>query len=515
MAVTLRRMQSALLSMLADPATHAGNAVAVHETHASWVFVAGERAYKVKKPLSLGFLDYSTLELRHRACLEEVRVNQELAPGIYLGVCAIVKTATGFALTADDQETEAVEYAVVMSSFDQAHTLTGLIAAETLAPEHLTAVAARLSRFHRDAPLVSGGGVAQVLAQWRKNLRELRAADRVLELPIELAEGFGAAFARVHGQKIERRRLTGWVRDGHGDLRCEHVLATPSVKIVDRIEFDASLRHGDIASDLAFLTMDLEFRGQSWAAEQLLQAYRESGIDPGSEALLSFYGAERALVRAKVALIAAAEHEDLSRAESLAEALSLWKLAERLCWRARAPLAIVVCGPPGSGKSTLAGELARRSGFAVRSSDAVRKSAAGLQPTERASPEHYTHRFTHHTYELLAGEAREVIAGGAGVIVDATCGSRVERSTLLGRLRATGAPRLVVRCEIPLEVAQRRAQERLQDPNRVSDANPEIVAEQYRSFQPLEELAPGDVLTMDTRVGLDLQIARVTRAVDQ
>ncbi len=508
-------MESALLSTLADPATHGGVPVEVHETHASWVFVAGERAYKVKKPVSLGFLDYSSLVLRHSACLEEVRVNQELAPGIYEGVRAIVRTDTGWVLTDDDRAPEAVEYAVEMRSFDERHTLAGLIADEALTGEQLQAVAQRLSQFHRHAPIVAGGDTADVLGKWQKNLRELRHADQALELPVELAEGFAETFVQTHGEEIEQRRSAGWVRDVHGDLRCEHVLAIPSVRIVDRIEFDASLRHSDIACDLAFLTMDLEARGQRWAAERLLSEYRESGIDPGSDALLSFYAAQRALVRAKVALIAAAEHDGVARTASLAEALALWALAERLCWRARAPLSIVVCGPSGSGKSTLAGELSKRTGFEVLSSDAMRKSAAGLKPTERASPEHYSHRFTHHTYELLAGRAREAIAGGAGVIVDATCRSRAERSTLLGRLRATGAPRLVVRCDVPLDLAQRRAAERAHDPLSVSDAGPEIVAEQYASFQPLEELAPGDVLVVDTQNGLDLQVGRVTRGVDQ
>ncbi|MGO9319490.1 MAG: AAA family ATPase [Solirubrobacteraceae bacterium] len=488
----------------------------MHETHASWVFVAGERAYKVKKPVALGFLDYSTPERRHRACIEEVRVNQELAPGIYLGVRAIVRTGTGFAFAPDDRTSQAVEYAVEMRSFDEADTLAGLIAREALSPEHLEAVARRLVAFHRSAPVAPGGGAAEVLGVWRQNVSELRgAAGRLLELPVDLAEGFGEMFVRVHEREIERRRDAGLVRDLHGDLRCEHVLAIPSVRIVDRIEFDPSLRRGDVARDLAFLTMDLEAHGQRWAAETLLSAYRASGMDAGSDALLCFYGAHLALVRAKVALIAAAEHDGERSTELLAQARSMWTLAERLCWRARAPVALVICGPSASGKSTLAAELADRSGFAMLSSDAVRKSAAGLGATERAGPEHYSHRFTHRTYELLAGQAHELMRRGVGVIVDATCRSRADRSTLLGRLARTGMPRLVVRCEIPLEVALARAARRERDPARVSDASPQIVAEQYRSFQPLEELPREDVLELDTLAPLDTQASTVARALDR
>jgi len=500
---------------LTDPATYGGVPVAVHETHASWVFVAAERAYKIKKPVALGFLDYSTLERRRSACLEEIRVNQELAPGIYLGVRAIVRTETGFAFAPGEDDPEAVEYAVEMRSFDEADTLAGLIASGSLTSEHLEAVARRLAAFHRTAPSVAGGGAAQVLGVWQQNLRALRQADQSLELPVDLAEGFAEMFVRVHAGEIERRRGAGLVRDVHGDLRCEHVLARPSVRVVDRIEFDPSLRHIDIACDLAFLTMDLAAHGQHWAAEKLLSAYRDSGMDAGSHALLSFYGAHRALVRATVALIGAAEHDNERHAALIAKARSRWALAERLCWRARAPLALVICGPAASGKSTLAAELSNRSGFEVLSSDAVRKSMAGLKATDRAAPEHYSHRFTHRTYARLASQADELIDHGSGVIVDATCRSRADRSTLLGRLTRTGVPRLVVRCEVPLEVALQRAAQRSHDAKRVSDASPAIVAEQYRSFQPLEELPLKDVLGLDTQLALDVQASKVTRAMDR
>ena len=505
----------ALLRMLADPATYAGVPVVVHETHASWVFVAGERAYKIKKPVALGFLDYSTLERRRSACAEEVRVNQELAPGIYLGVRAVVRIETGFAFAPNDHAPEAVEYAVEMRSFDEANTLAGLIASRALTSEHLEVVARRVAAFHRIAPTVAGGDAAQVLGVWQRNLVDLRQVSQALGFPVQLAERFAEMFVRVHADEIERRRAAGLVRDVHGDLRCEHVLLTPDVRVVDRIEFDPSLRHTDIACDLAFLTMDLEAHDQRWAAQTLVSAYRDSGMDAGSDALLSFYGAHRALIRATVDLVGASEHDGERRAALLAKGHSMWALAERLCWRARGPLAIVVCGPAGSGKSTLAAELSKCSGFVVLSSDAVRKSEAGLHATDRAAPEHYSHRVTHRTYELLAGQAHALIDRGSGIIVDATCRSRVERSTLLGRLSRTGVPRLVVRCEVPLEVALARAARREHDPARVSDAGPQIVAEQYRSFQQLEELAPEDVLGLDTRLALRTQVFEVTRAVDR
>jgi aminoglycoside phosphotransferase family enzyme/predicted kinase len=506
-------VEDALLKALANPALYDGGPVEVHETHASWVFVGGERAYKIKKPVALGFLDYSTLSRRHGACREEVRVNGELAPDLYLGVRAIVQTPTGFAL-APERTPGAIEYAVEMRRFREADTLAGLIASGGLTPERLTAVALRLAEFHRAAPVVSGGGAREVLGMWRENLRELAGESRAQGWNVALAGTFADAFVRAHEPEIERRRRAGLVRDGHGDLRCEHVLATPTVRVVDRVEFAPALRRTDVACDLAFLTMDLEARGQRSAAAELIAAYGRHGMDPGSEALRSFYAAHRALVRAKVALIAAGERDGAGAAEQLGRAQALWELAERLCWRARAPVAVVVCGPAASGKSTLAAELSRRSGLPVLASDAVRKSAAGLAVTERAAPEHYGERFTRLTYELLGREARRALAEGDGVIVDATCRSRGERFLLLHRLDRAGLTRVVVRCDVPLAVALERAARREHDASRVSDATPQIVAEQYRSFQALDELPPGSVLELDAEQPLDFQVQELSRAVD-
>ncbi len=509
------RGRADLLAALADASTYGVETVELHETHASWVFLAGDRAFKVKKPLALGFLDYSTLARRHSACIEEVRVNRELAPDIYIGVRSILRTREGFALACEDAR-GAVEYAVEMRRFREADTLAGLIDAGRLSSAHIDAVARRLAGFHRAAPVVEGGGAQATLRMWQRNFDELASTSAGVDLGCEAApsQDFGEAFIARHGRELELRRESGLVRDGHGDLRCEHVLALPSVRVVDRIEFDPGLRHTDIACDLAFLTMDLEASGQRWAAEELTSRYREHGMDPGSEPLLAFFGAYRALVRAKVALIAAAEHDDDRSSELRAKARSRRSLAERLCWRARSPVAVLICGPPASGKSTLAAELSRRSGLAVVSSDATRKAAAGLGPTERARPEHYSERFTQRTYELLTEAAHSELRDSGGVILDATCRSREQRALVLRRLGAAGVTLVLVHCHIPLAVALVRARERMHDESRVSDASPQIVAEGHEAFQALEDCPPAWTLELDTRLPLEDQLRKVTSAVD-
>ena len=212
--------------------------------------------------------------------------------------------------------------------------------------------------------------------------------------------------SRPH-QEIERRARAGAVRDGHGDLRCEHVLPGPPVRVVDRIEFDPALRRMDVSRDLAFLAMDLEAHGRRRAARELLGAYRRAGGRPGSEQLRSFHAAHRALVRAKVALIAAGAVHGSERRRRREHAERLWGLAERLCWRARAPVAIVVCGPPASGKSTLAARarpaLAPAGRLLRRGAQAPRRPG----PATAAAPS-TTRAATRATYRLLADAAAEL-----------------------------------------------------------------------------------------------------------
>jgi len=510
-----RPVADELFAALSAPETYPGNpAVEVHETHASWVFVAGDRAYKIKKPVTLGFLDYSTLARRRDACREEVRVNQELAPHIYRGVRAIVPSEQGFRLTHDGAPS-AVEYAVEMCAFREADTLAGIIAAGSLTLADVAAVARRLADFHRTCPVVDGWGPDRLLEVWVRNMDELAATHYPPHWRLDVVGAFGESFVCAHAAEVRRRAEEGLARDGHGDLRCEHVLVRPFPAMVDRIEFDPELRRTDVACDVAFLAMDLEALGRRSAAEELFRVYREAGISTGSEALRSFYAAHWSLVRAKVGVIAAAEQEGEARAGRLHAAHEFWALSERLCWRARAPLAVVVCGPAASGKSVLAAELARRSEMTVVSSDALRKRLAHVAPSEPARPEHYSAGFTRATYEELAGRALHVLGRGGGVIVDATCRSRADRALLLDRIRNAGTRCLFVRCEIPLAVALERAARRQRDPLSVSDATPRIVEEQFSAFEELDELPAGSVLRLDTSQTLHAQVADVAIAVDR
>ncbi len=498
---------------MSDPATYGVEGpVEVHETHASWVFLAGPFAYKVKKPVRLGFLDYSTVASRRAACLEELRVNRELGGDVYRCVLAIVEDA-GVLRFAPENAPSAIEYVLQMRRFDERRTLAGLIAAGKLTRRQLVAVAGRLARFHVDAAPCAGGGADAALRTWRLNLRELEQLHGST-VSTQAARRFGEAFIAGHRDELDRRAQAGLVRDGHGDLRCEHVLPDQPVTVVDRIEFDPALRRIDVGCDLAFLLMDLELRRHAQEARQLLSDYRHAGGDPGSEELVWFFAAHWALVRAKVAVIGAGQRPERTSASTRGEAQRLLELSERLCWRARGAIAIVLTGPPASGKSTLAAELAKRSGVPVVSSDETRKRLAGLAPVERAGPESYTRGFTTATYRKLGSSAAAVLAGGSGVIIDATFARPEDRAELLRALDDDLAHLMFFECKVPLRCAIERSVARMKHPDRVSDATPEVVTRVFETYQPIRELPHSIVIEVDGRGPLPAQIETLTAALD-
>ena len=509
-AAAVERTGARLLDALRAPVTYGVRApVLVAETHASWVFLAGESAYKVKKPVRLAFLDYGTLERRRAACREEIRVNRELAGGIYREVLAILPEGDGVRFAPEDTP-GAVEYAIRMRRFDESSTLKSRLAAGTLPREQLALVAQRVAAFHASARVCSGGGSRETLARWQENLDEL--APLVDDAAtVHAMRGFARAFVSAHATEIERRARTGRVRDGHGDLRCEHVLLGEHVRIVDRIEFDPSLRQVDVGCDLAFLLMDLHANGAERAARSLLDEYRRAGGDPGSAPLVSFFCAYWALVRAKVAVLA--ERGRAGGAEQPPE--TLLDLARRFCWSAREPMAVLVAGPAASGKSTLAAELSRASGWPVLSSDETRKRLAGLAPTERAAPAHYADEFSCSTYRELGARAAELLEAGGGVLIDASCSKAFERAELLAGLAAAGAPRLFLACKVRLETALGRAAERARRPGRVSDATPEIVARQFHGYEPIDERGEAEVAVIDGELPLARQVEHATEALDR
>jgi len=308
------------------------------------------------------------------------------------------------------------------------------------------------------------------------------------------------SFLAARRWELDRRAAGGRVRDGHGDLRAEHVLLGGEREVVDAIEFDPALRRIDTGLDLAFLAMDLHAARREDLAAALLGAYRSAGGDPGDDGLIAFFAAYRAQVRAKVGLLRGDRQE----------ADRLLALADRLAWRARGPLVIAVGGAAATGKTTLAAGLAAASGLPHVSSDMTRKRMLGVEPTARAPLAAYSREAGLRTYRELG----RLAASAGSVVVDATFRRRSERDAFRDGLGA-GPPAVFVECRAPRDVVRRRAAERLADPDRVSDATPDIALRQHDAFEPFDEVPATGHVTVRSDLPVDALVEEVGDALDR
>jgi uncharacterized protein len=496
-------------------------AVEVVESHISWVFLAGDRAYKLRKPVVFPFLDYGTAERRRAMCEAEVNLGRRLAPDLYVGVRPLVRSGDGWSLGEPGERGD--EHVVEMRRFDESSTLAARLARGDADAALVRAVARRIAEFHSSAERAPAGSfdAGAVAATVSENFGTmLPYAEALGARRLAAAHRFAVAFLHARHDQLEDRGTRGLVCDCHGDLRAEHVIvADGAVQVFDPLEFDEELRQIDVSADLAFLVMDLIVADADELAGELIAAYKSAGGDHGGRQLLFFYATYRAWVRAKVACLRAAELPPGERAGALSEARRFAEVGRRLAWRVRQPLVLVVCGAAATGKTYLAEELASVSGLPRLSSDVVRKELAGLGQTERAPQAVYSEDASLRTYRELGARAAAV---PDGAIVDATFRRRAHRTAFA---EAFGGRPLFVECTAPAAVVAERARRREFDPERVSDATPAIAARQRSEFEALDEVAPEAHLLLRTDrpvqelVGaledwLDLRLAQESRGDD-
>jgi aminoglycoside phosphotransferase family enzyme/predicted kinase len=490
----------ALAAALARPGAYGDRAgpVELRETHISWVFLVGDRAYKLKKPLVLPFVDYGTPERRRAMCEEEVRLNRRLAPDVYLGTRAVVATADGVAL-APAGAPGAIDHVVEMRRFDEARTLAARVPHGGEFYPALVAVGRRLAAFHAEADAPDGAHATAALhAAFAENVDTLLALspDREFTWQVAALARFSESFFASRRSELEARAAAGRVRDGHGDLRAEHVLLERGVEVVDCLEFDPALRIVDAGCDLAFLLMDLVALGSPAAARAVLDGYRGAGGDPGDDALLAFFSVYRALVRAKVALVRAGQSADRTRLVAYARARVV--LAERFAWRARQPGLVIFAGLSATGKTRLASAVSSWSGLRHLNSDPVRKRLLGLVPAARAGTAAYGKSFNRRTYAELGRLARDELEHRGGVLVDATFRHAADRAAFLDTLGGLPDGSLVVECRAPARVRVERARRRSGEAGAVSDADTEVVRLQSEDAGLLDELPPARHVTLRT-----------------
>jgi aminoglycoside phosphotransferase family enzyme/predicted kinase len=430
----------------------------LYETHVSWVVLAGPFAFKMKKPVELGFLDFSTAERRRAACQEELRLNRRLCPDVYLGVVDLVERDDGGLAVGGPGRP--VEPLVWMRRLPAEGMLPRLIETGGVEAALMRRIAARLAAFHAEAATGPGvdehGSVATLRANWDENFAQTAAyVGRTLTAEQRDAiAGFVDGFLERERDLLARRVAGGRVRDGHGDLHGANVcLEGGTVHLFDCLEFAPRFRCADVAAEVAFLAMDLAHLGRADLAQVFVDAYVAASGDADLPRLLPFYLCYRAFVRGKV-LGFRLDQPGLAPEEAARiadQARAYFDLALSYARADLPPLLVVVTGPPASGKTTLAGELARRLGWVHLSSDAVRKELAGIAPTarrrERFGEGIYGPAMRRRTYETLRRRAGRWLRRGLSVVLDAMHGRPADRRAARALAARAGARLVVLWCE--------------------------------------------------------------------
>lgn len=488
---------SDLLEALSQPSAYPFpvDAVEVIHTHISAVFLAGSFVYKVKKPVNLGFLDFSTLAKRQHFCAEEVRLNRRLASSVYLGVVPVTSAGTGVSVEGSG---EVIEWAVKMVRLPADATLSARLDRGEVSIVLLESLAKRLSEFHAHAesgPAIAAYGRFDVVARnARENFEQAQPC-----VGKTISQAVFERLRRLTEEHLERLRLMiesradrGMPRDTHGDLHLDHVYTFPDAAppadlvIVDCIEFNERFRYADPAADMAFLTMDLKFHGRRDLASAFANAYfRAAGDAEGSE-LLRFYSAYRAAVRGKVEGFELAEPEipEVERHHALVRARAHWLLAlGELEEPRRRPCLLLVAGLPGSGKSSLSRDLAAAAGFTVIRSDVVRKNLAGVPETQRLEAGFYSDKWNERTYAECQRQAEALLFEGRRVIVDASFSEEVRRLSFLELAKRWSVPSLMLHCQASADVVKARLQRRTHD---ASDADWRVHQLAAERWQPAD-----------------------------
>jgi hypothetical protein len=477
-----------LIDRLRDPLaypTPAAATVDVVQTHASVVFLAGDTAWKVKKPVNLGFLDFSTLERRHADCEREIALNRRMVDGVYRGIAAVVRPAGDpqalRVVRTPAPDDTVVEWMVEMRRLPADGMLDRLISAGGVTPAHLRDFASRLAAFHARAdagPDVSRHGAIAVVRDRQHDCLTRLAANATRPSrghPAPLDADFVAVIDRAArawldrlAPALEQRRAEGRVRDGHGDLQAANAcMVDGRIEAYDCLEFMDAYRCADVAMDPSFLAMDLDRFGRPDLANAFLHAYADAAADPGSRGLFGFFRMHYAVVRAMTESIRLHQPETPS-GELAAIADKVRAYALLAAGYAAEPSTVILMGLPATGKSTLAAHLARAMRARVASSDVVRKAMHGLAPTERAGEAAYARASTDAVYGELA---RIVAASHESVIVDASNRTHAQRAPLLAAAAARGAPFVLIEIDAGRATIESRMARRAADPSRVSDAD--------------------------------------------
>jgi hypothetical protein len=465
--------------------------IRIVETHISWIFLTGTYAYKLKKPVNLGFLDFSTLDRRRHFCFEELRLNRRLCADIYIDVLPVTESGASFHIGADGP---AVDYVVRMVQFDRTFELDRLLRDGRLTFREAEESASIIASFHSSTPRADPSSVfgnpEVLLKPMLENLeltgQSARSTDELGD--IQTIRHWTISEERHLAGFIRERKSDGMVRECHGDMHTGNmVIWNGTIRIFDCIEFNPELSIIDVISDAAFLFMDLQHSNQKGLAWHFLNAYLSKSGDYAGLRVLRFYCTYRAMVRAKVTSIRLTQENDEDRKKSiLEEHRSYLKLALDYT-RPQHPMLLITHGLSGSGKSSLSSRLADLGGFVHIRSDVERKRLFGIESDEKSASKGldiYTQEATQKTYETMLEAVTAALAGGYSVIADATFLKKSQRALFVRLAGSMNCSCRILCFHAPQEVLRERVRARHEKGRDASEADLQVLSAQMRSNEP-------------------------------
>lgn len=500
----IRSVLKSLLKPDAYPETVTG--VELIQTHVSYIFLTDHHAYKIKKPVDFGFLNFSTIDRRRFYCNEEVRLNRRLCPDIYEGVVELRESPNGAAFHGSGA---ILDYAVKMRRLPAERMLDKLVTSGEITSATMREISRIIAQFHRSAPtsptIADHGHLDRIMYNWQENFDQtVPFADTTLpSYERELIRSWVTAFAADHQNVFQQRVDDGFIRECDGDIHLENIcLDNGAIHIFDCIEFNDRFRCCDTAADIAFLLMDLDFHGRHDLSNDVIDEYVSVSGDAGAVALIDFYKIYRAFVRGKVESFRLNDSGINQEEQTLARnrAIRYFRLVRGYVERRHLkPTLFTTCGLMGSGKSTLTAQLAFELGVASCSSDVIRKHSAGFaaeEPNRDAFNQGLYDQQAHAaTYAELLHRADQYLTTGSSVIIDACFTHSEQRSHFAALAERHAVPFIILHVACSDVENKRRLLEREAAATSVSDGRMELLAEQTAGFEPPDE-KEGTVITL-------------------
>jgi aminoglycoside phosphotransferase family enzyme/gluconate kinase len=481
--------------------------IQLFQTHVSYVVTTGNVAYKLKKAVDFGFLDYSTLEKRHHFCNEEMRLNERGAgSALYLGVVPISEIDGKLVLGSDRHP---VEYAVKMKQFPQDTLLSKILEQGELTEDLLRRLAVQVADFHRKSVtseyIRSFGTVEQVRQAFDENYEQTTGyiGGPQTQQQFDETQAYTDRFFAERQNLFKQRMQQGYIRECHGDLHLRNICYWhDELLLFDCIEFNEPFRFVDVMYDIAYIVMDLDVRQRPDLRAAFLNAYVEETGDWEGLLVLPIYVSRQTYVRAKVAsfLLDDPLASEADKKQAYETAARYYKLVWEYTQTPQGHL-ILMTGLSGSGKTTTAREVVRQSGVIHIRSDAVRKHLGGISIHERGDDSLYTPEMTKQTYDRLLDLGISLAQSGYTVVLDAKYDRQTLRQAAIAQATAHNLPLQILHCTAPIDVLSDRVHKRSGD---IADATVEVLAQQ--TYEPLTEAEQPFVVTIDTTCDIQPQI---------